>query len=135
VDVEARITAATRAFGSLGKLVFQSASVSPAAKREAYVALVLSILLYGSEGRCLTAALWAKLRRFHHRCARRMCRVALWYTREYRITSASLLKKVLGLRNVETYVCRRQLQWGWRSFLGSFCLHGVGGRGRWVDRK
>ena len=32
------------------------------------------------------------------------------YTREFRITSASLLK-VLGLRNVETYVCRRQLQW------------------------
>jgi len=43
VDVEARIAAATRAFGSLSALVFKSASVSPAAKREAYVALVLSI--------------------------------------------------------------------------------------------
>ena len=39
-----------------------------------------------------------------------MCRVTMWYTREFRITSASLLK-VLGLRNFETYVCRRQLQW------------------------
>jgi len=72
VDVEDRIAAATRAFGSLSMLVFKSASVSLAAKREAYVALVLSILLYRSEGWCLTAALWGKLRRFHHRCARSM---------------------------------------------------------------
>jgi len=139
VDVEARVVAASRAFGSLSKLVFQSASVSPAAKREAYVALVLSILLYGSEGWCLTAALWRKLRSFHHRCARRMCRVTIWHTREYRITTASLLK-VLGLRNIETYVCRRQLQWAGhvarmgmerlpRQFLSAWC-----GRPRPVGR-
>jgi len=139
VDVEARIAAATRAFGSLSKLVFQSAAVSPSAKREAYVALVMSILLYGSEGWCLTAALWRKLRSFHHRCARRMCRVSMWHTREFRISSASLLK-VLGLRNVETYVCRRQLQWAGhvarmgmerlpRRFLSAWC-----GRPRPVGR-
>jgi len=110
LDVEARIAAATRAFGSLSTLVFKSTSVSPAAKREAYVALVLSILLYRCEGWSLTAALWGKLRSFHHRCARSMCRVTMWHVREHRITTASVLK-VLGLRNVETYVCRRQLQW------------------------
>jgi hypothetical protein len=110
VDVEARSVAAARAFGSLSKLVFRSAQVSAKAKREAYVALVLSILLYGSEGWCLTAALWRKLRSFHHRSARAMCRISMWHTREYRITTASVLK-VLGLRNVDTYVCRRQLQW------------------------
>jgi len=110
LGVEARIAAATRAFGSLSTLVFKSASVSPAAKREAYVALVLAILLYGCEGWSLTAALWGKLRRFHHRCARSMCRITMWHVREHRITTASVLK-VLGLRNIETYVCRRQLQW------------------------
>jgi len=138
-DVEARLVAASRAFGSLSKLVFQSASVSPAAKREAYVALVLSILLYGSEGWCLKATLWRKLRSFHHRGARRMCRVTMWHTREYRITTTSLLK-VLGLRNVETYVCGRQLQWAGhvarmgmerlpRQFLSAWC-----GRPRPVGR-
>ena len=110
VDVEARIGAATRAFGSLSRLVFKSTSISTTAKREAYVALVLSILLYGSEGWCLTAELWGKLRRFHNRCARSMCRITMWHTREYNITTAAVLK-VLGLRNIETYVCRRQLQW------------------------
>ena len=110
VDVEARIGAATRAFGSLSRLVFSSTSISTTAKREAYVALVLSILLYGSEGWCLTAELWGKLRRFHNRCARSMCRITMWHTREYNITTAAVLK-VLGLRNIETYVCRRQLQW------------------------
>jgi len=44
VDVEASITAATRAFGSLSRLVFRSRLISTGAKREAYVALVLSIL-------------------------------------------------------------------------------------------
>lgn len=110
VDVDARVWAATRAFGSLSRLVFKSKSISQAAKREAYAVLVLSILLYGSEGWCLTAELWGKLRRFHHRCARTMCGITMWHTRECSITAASTLQ-VLGLRNVETYVCRRQLQW------------------------
>jgi len=112
VDVDARIAAATRAFGSLSTLVFKSASVSPAAKWGAYVALVLSILLYGCEGWCLTAALWRKLRSSHYRCAKSMCRVTMWHVREYRITNARLLK-VLGLRNVETHVCRGQLLSSW----------------------
>jgi hypothetical protein len=110
VDIDARITAATKAFGSLSRLVFRSTEISPAAKREAYVALVLSILLYGSECWCLTAELWGKLRSFHNRCARAMCRISKWHTREYHITNASV-QKVLKLRNIETYVCRRQLQW------------------------
>jgi hypothetical protein len=110
VDVEARIAAATRAFGSLSRLVFRSSSISPAAKREAYDVLVMAILLYGSESWCLTAELWGKLRSFHHACARAMCRVNMWHTREFHITTASVLK-VLGLRNAETYVCRMQLQW------------------------
>jgi len=63
----------------------------------------------------------------------------MWHVREYRITNASLLK-VLGLRNVETYVCRRQLQWARhvarigperlpRQLLSSWC-----GRPRPVER-
>ena len=49
MDVDARITAASRAFGALSKCVFKSRKISLPAKRAAYVALVLSILLYGSE--------------------------------------------------------------------------------------
>jgi len=99
VDVDARIGAATKAFGSLSKLVFRSDGVSAAAKREAYVAIVLAILIYGSESWCLTAAMWGRLRRFHHQCARAMCGVSMWHTREYRISTVSVLK-VLKLRSI-----------------------------------
>jgi hypothetical protein len=109
-DVDARIAAATRAFGSLAKTVFQSPSVSPLAKREAYIATVLSVLLYGCEGWSMSTSLWCRLRRFHNRCAMSMCRVTRWHIREYGITTASI-QKVLKLRSIETYVCRRQLQW------------------------
>lgn len=59
--MEARIAAASQIFGSLSKLVFQSTAVSLPAKREAYVALILAILLYGNERRYVTAELWGKL--------------------------------------------------------------------------
>jgi len=34
----------------------------------------------------------------------------MWHVREHRITTVSVLK-VPGLRNIETHLCRRQLQW------------------------
>ena len=49
VDVEARVAAAAKAFGALSECVFRSISISLEAKRAAYVALVVSILLYGCE--------------------------------------------------------------------------------------
>ena len=109
-DVDARITAASRAFGALSKCVFKSRSISLSAKRAAYVALVLSILLYGSECWCLTATLWRKLRTFHRSCTRAMCRINRWHTWKCRISAASVSQR-LGLESLETYVVKRQLQW------------------------
>ena len=110
MDVDARITAASRAFGALSKCVFKSRKISLPAKRAAYVALVLSILLYGSECWCLTAALWRKLRTFHRSCTRAMCRINRWHTWKCKITAASVSQR-LGLKSLETYVVKRQLQW------------------------
>jgi hypothetical protein len=110
IDVEARVAAASRAFGSLSSCLFKSPDITLPAKREAYVALVLSILLYGCECWCLTEDLWAKLSAFHHSCARRMCRISMWHTWKSRISSAATLQ-ALGLRSIRTYAVRRQLQW------------------------
>jgi hypothetical protein len=110
LDVESRVTAASKAFGALSDCLLLSPHISLPAKREAYVALVLSILLYGCECWCLTADLWAKLSSFHHSCARRMCRITMWHTWKSRITSAAVLQ-ALGLRSIKTYTVRRQLQW------------------------
>ena len=130
-DVDHRVRSASRAFGKLSSCIFRSKQVDLAAKREVYVACVLSTLLYGSECWCLTTSLWAKLRAFHHSCARVMCGVNMWHTQHCRITTASVLQ-LLQLRSVETYVVRRQLQWAGhvarmgehrlpRKFLTSWC--------------
>jgi len=133
IDVDARIAAATKAFGALSKLVFRSNSVSPAAKREAYVAVVMAFLIYGSESWCLTATMWGRLRSFHYQCARVTCNISMWHVREHRISMVSVLN-VLKLRSIETYVRRKQLQWAGhvarmppsrlpRMFLTSWCGH------------
>ena len=133
VDVSARVLAASKAFGALGDCLFRSDSVSVAAKREAYVALVMAVLIYGCECWNLTGGLWAKLKKFHHASARAMCRISMWHTQAFSITTASVLQ-LLKLRHIETYVIRRQLQWAGhiarmgperlpRKFLTSWCYN------------
>ena len=84
-DVDARINAASHAFGALRQCLFTSTEVSLCAKKVVYVGLILSILLYGSETWCLTEKLFNKLRVFHTRCVRTMCRVTRLHTRLHRI--------------------------------------------------
>jgi hypothetical protein len=63
-------------------------------KGSVYVALCLSILLYGSEMWCLREVLFDCLRYFHHRCARTMCRITITNKICHRISSASLLERL-----------------------------------------
>ena len=108
--VEARIADAGKAFGALRKGLFGSSSISAYAKRYAYEALVLSILLFGSEGWCLTEALLQRLRGFHAQCVRAMSRVTRTHTWRHHISSEAL-RKQLGLDSIDYYVSRRQLRW------------------------
>ena len=140
VDVQHRIGSVSKALGSLRRSIFSSSEVDLPAKREVYVAMVLSILLYGSESWCLTQKLWSKLRSFHRRCVRIMCGISMWHTQHCRITTAQCLQ-LSQLRSVETYVVRRQLQWAGhvarmeehrlpRKFLTAWCYQhrAVGGQ-------
>ena len=109
-DVIARIEAAGGAFGALRKSVFASTYISFRTKKIVYAALIISILLYGSESWSLTEKLLHKLRLFHHRCIRAMCRVTRRHTRQHHIRTAELLTRV-GLASLDTYIARRQLRW------------------------
>ena len=109
-DVVARIETAGNAFGALRSCIFSSTTVSFRTKKIVYLALILSILLYGCESWCLTEALLHKLRLFHRQCIRAMCRVNRYHTRIHRIHSSELLARV-GLYSIDTYVSRRQLRW------------------------
>ena len=79
-------------------------------KGRIYVALCLSILLYGSEVWSLREDLLSRLRSFHHRCVRTMCRINIAHTIRHHISTSSLFAR-LGIEPLETYYHRRLLRW------------------------
>jgi hypothetical protein len=92
-DVDKRIRSAPAAFGAL-KNILTNNDIDLKVKGSAYVALCLSILLYASKIWCLREDLFNRLRHFHHRCARTMCRITIAQTICHRISSASLFKRL-----------------------------------------
>ena len=110
IDVDARIASAGKAFGALRSCIFTSTSISPMAKRAVYEGIIISILLYGSECWCLTEELLQRLRTFHARCVRTMCRVTRFHTWQHHVTTQELEQRV-GLDTIDAYISRRQLRW------------------------
>ena len=108
-DVDRRIKSATAAFGAL-KNIFTNRNIDLKIKGRIYTALCLSILLYGSEVWCLTEDLFHRLRSFHHRCARTMCRINIAHTIRHHISSESLFGR-LDIESLDTYYHRRLLRW------------------------
>jgi hypothetical protein len=109
-DVNMRITSASKAFGALRKCFFSNKDISCKDKGTVYVALVLSILLYGSECWCLTEKLFNKLRSFHNSCARAMCLITMRHTIKHHVKTASLLKR-LDIKSLDFFYNTRLLRW------------------------
>ena len=109
-DVRRRITKASSAFGAIRKEIFADRNVTFEAKKLVYEGLILPILLYGSETWCLTEELYNRLRAFHARCIRTMCRVNRRHTWEHRISSEELRNRT-GIKTIDIYITRRQLRW------------------------
>ena len=108
--VDTRIKNAGSSFGSIKKCLFASTQVSLNVKVVVYSTLILPVLLYGAECWSLTEHILRKLRNFHHRCLRIMCRVNRLHTREYRISNFDLMNR-LSLKSIDTYICRQKLHW------------------------
>ena len=108
-DVHKRIKSATAAFGAL-KNLFGDKYLSEKVKGQVYTALVLSTLLYGCEVWSLRENLFQRLRSFHNRCARTMCRISIAHTIRHRITSESLFRR-LGIMDLDSYYHNRVLRW------------------------
>mmetsp|Transcript_43406 Transcript_43406/g.84765 ORF Transcript_43406/g.84765 Transcript_43406/m.84765 type:complete len:239 (-) Transcript_43406:2917-3633(-) len=72
-ECDARISAASKAFGSLRPQFFTEKGVETRAKKAAYEAIVLNLLLYGCECWAISASMRRKLLVFHRRCVRAMC--------------------------------------------------------------
>ena len=109
-DVMARIDSASRAFGALRDCVFANKRVKPKIKGKIYMVLILALLLYGSECWSLTAGLLNKLRSFHRRCVRKMCRITIAQTMRHRIPTCDLLWR-LDIKPLDHYFNSRLLRW------------------------
>ena len=108
--VDARIVSGSKAFGAPRGCLFASNSVTRAARRVVYEAVVLSITLYGCESWSLTEVLPGRLRRMHALHVRGMCRVTRKHMWDHHISTCELSQR-LGLDSIDMYIARRQLRW------------------------
>ena len=98
--VDARIVSGSKAFGALRGCLFASNSVTRAARRVVYEAVVLSITLYGCESWSLTEVLLGRLRRMHALHVRGMCRVTRKHMWDHHISTCELSQR-LGLDSID----------------------------------
>ena len=110
IDVDSRVEAAGKAFGALRGCVFSSTHINIVAKKTVYESLILNILLYGAESWSVTEVMLDRLRVFHARCVRSMCRVSRKHTWQHHISTGELEQR-LGVDAIDTYLRRRQLRW------------------------
>ena len=68
VDIERRISQASKAFGALRKAVFLDKNLTLTTKRKVFKACVMSVLLYGSKCWTPLRKHISKLNSFHHKC-------------------------------------------------------------------
>ena len=106
LDVDRRIQKACNSFGMIRNSLFSCTKIKLSVKAKVYQSFILPILLYGVECWCLTEKLLNKLRSFHHRCVRSICRVTLLDRKR-----TSDLLDTLSLESIDTYICRQQLRW------------------------
>jgi hypothetical protein len=108
-DVNARITKARAAFGALQGFL-SNKYLKDKCKGAVLLALVVSILLYGSESWCLRADQLRQLNTFYNSCVRRLCRVTMHQVTKFRITTKELLRR-LEICSIEDYYTSRLLRW------------------------
>jgi hypothetical protein len=114
VTIMARIRLARIAFFKQQEAIFGTRRVALESKKMAYEALVLSLLLNGSECWAVTAANMRLLQRSHRRGIRIMCRVTRRHTRRHRISTKVLpVEAKLGVHDIRHYAHSRALRsWG-----------------------
>ena len=111
VEVERRISQASRAFGALRKPVFLDRNLRLETKRKIYQACVLSVLLYGSECWTMLRKHMKKLDAFHHRCIRTIRGITNKQQWTQCIISYEVRRRWGDLETASEKVMKRRLQW------------------------
>lgn len=106
LEVNNRIAAASRAFGSLRKRVWQNHDLNLNTKLIVYRAVVLPTLLYASETWTPYRRHIKSLEKFHQRCLRSILRIK-W---QDHVDNVSVLN-VANATSIESLIMKNQLRW------------------------
>ena len=113
-DIQQRLRSAAATMGQLKQTLFCSKfalkAMDDRTKGKLYEALVLGILLYGSETWALTTTNRQKLNKFHNSCVRYLCGARRAHKRQHTPTMASLFAK-LHVHNMDHYLNTRYIRW------------------------
>ena len=106
--VNSSIEKASRAFGSLRGPIFNNPNLSVATKRAVYKAVVLAVLLYGSETWLIKAQHTRRLNVFHNRCVRTILGVQQW---QERLTTQALTERFGMPWTIPDVIMEQWLKW------------------------
>ena len=110
LDVENRISGASKAFGRFRKTIFRNKRLDIKARIKAFRAFVLSILFYQSECWALKETQRKRICRFYNRCMRSIAGINRIQQRWKRISTCAMAK-MIGLAPCQAELDRRCLAW------------------------
>ena len=110
-EVGERIAKAARAFGSLKGPVFSNSNLSYKTKRMVYKAVVLGVLLYGSETWTTKHNMTRRLEAFHNHCLRGIVGITSAQQRIEHISSVQVASKFGMEESLEDLIVERRLRW------------------------
>ena len=105
-EINNRISRASASFGRLSQRVYLNRNLKLATKIRVYQAIVISILLYGSETWTLYSKQLKLLNTFHLRCLRRILRI----TWRDKVPNNDVLSQC-GCNSIHSIVAERMLRW------------------------
>ena len=110
-EVGERIAKASRAFGALRMPVFRDSNLSLATKRMVYRAVVLGVLLYGSETWATKRDTIRRLEVFHNRCLKGILGITAHQQRTEHLSSVQIAKQFGMEESMEDLITARRLRW------------------------
>ena len=110
-EVSSRIEKASRAFGCLRGPIFNNPNMSVATKRAVYKAVVLAVLLYGSETWALKAQHIRRLNVFHNRSVRTILGVTRYQQWQQSLTTEALAESFGMPLTIPDIIMEHRLKW------------------------
>ena len=110
-EVTTRLAKSSRAFGSLLQPIFRNSGLSLGMRRQVYQAVILTVLLYGSETWMQKAPLLRRLDTFHRQCVRKILSVTRDQQWREHLSSEDLAKRSGMPASLEESIRANRLRW------------------------